>query len=159
MVMFSGSKWTNTNCLKILCSNLNACLTNCLASFVFSWLHFLFSHFFFTLNFSKHVLYMFLYMLVKHVVDIQALFLQEKWEKFAILSLVYGSMGHRDRSIWSQEQCINLHIVFCWVEVCRLYKFRKWTRMKYITFKILCEKIGMYFNKKKLGLLWWCKRG
>ena len=33
-------------------------------------------------------LYMFLYMLVNHVVDIQALILQGKWEKLAILSLV-----------------------------------------------------------------------
>jgi hypothetical protein len=38
-------------------------------------------------------LYMFLYMLVKHVVDIQALILQEEWEKLAILSLVYENMG------------------------------------------------------------------
>ena len=49
-------------------------------------------------------LYMFLYMLVKHVVDIQTLFLQGEWEKCAILSLVYKSMGHKDMSIWSQEE-------------------------------------------------------
>ena len=54
----------------------------------------------FTLNFSKHgcnggeedetsfalrITHV-LYMLVKHVVDFQALFLQGEWEKFAILS-------------------------------------------------------------------------
>ena len=32
---------------------------------------------------------MFLYMLVKHVVDIQVVLLQGEWEKDAILSLVY----------------------------------------------------------------------
>jgi hypothetical protein len=47
------------------------------------------------------IMYMFLYMLVKHVVDIQALILQGKWEKLAILSLVYENMGYRKRSIWS----------------------------------------------------------
>ena len=38
--------------------------------------------------------YIILYMLAKLVMDIQALILQGEWEKFAILSLVYGSMGH-----------------------------------------------------------------
>ena len=44
-------------------------------------------------------LYMFLYMLVKYVVDIQALILQGEWEKLAILSLVYDNMGCRERNI------------------------------------------------------------
>ena len=45
-------------------------------------------------------LYMFLCMLVKHGVDIQGLLLQGKWENFAILSLVYVNMGHR-------QECLN----------------------------------------------------
>jgi hypothetical protein len=48
-------------------------------------------------------LYMCLNTLVKHVADIQKMFLQGEWENVAILSLVYESMGHRERSIWSQE--------------------------------------------------------
>lgn len=48
-------------------------------------------------------LYVFLYMLVKHVVDIQILFLQGEWKKFGILSLVYGSIGRKERNIWSRE--------------------------------------------------------
>ena len=32
---------------------------------------------------------MFLYMFVKHVVNIQALILQKEWEKFVILSLIF----------------------------------------------------------------------
>ena len=69
--------------------------------------------FIFTLNFFKDgcngreedgvylffTLYMFLYMFVKHVVDIQALILQRGWKKFAILSLVYKKMGHEKRNI------------------------------------------------------------
>ena len=41
-------------------------------------------------------LHMFLYMLMKHVVNIQALLLQGEWEKFAILNLVYEIMRHRE---------------------------------------------------------------
>ena len=44
-------------------------------------------------------LYMFLYMLVKHGMDIQALILQGEWEKYVILSLINESMEHRERSI------------------------------------------------------------
>ena len=47
---------------------------------------------------------MFLYVLVKHVVDIQALLVKGKLKKFAILSLIYESMRHKYRSIGSQER-------------------------------------------------------
>ena len=53
-------------------------------------------------------LYMFLYMLVKHIVDIQALFLQEEWEKFVVLSMIHENMGLRKRSIWSREQMYRI---------------------------------------------------
>ena len=46
---------------------------------------------------------MFLNMLVKHVVYIQILIMQGEWEKFAILSFVYESIGHKERNIWIQE--------------------------------------------------------
>jgi hypothetical protein len=42
-------------------------------------------------------------MLVKHVVDIQALVLQEEWKKFVSLNMDYESMGHIEKSIWNQE--------------------------------------------------------
>ena len=42
--------------------------------------------------------------IVKHVIDIETLFLEGKWEKFVILSLIYESMEHRNRSLWSQER-------------------------------------------------------
>ena len=53
-------------------------------------------------------LYMCLYMIAKHVMDIQAMILQRKWKKVSILSLLYESMGHRERSIWSKNGCSNL---------------------------------------------------
>ena len=86
-------------------------------------------------------LYMFLYMFVKHVVDIQTLFLQGEWEKFAILSLVYESMGHRERNIWSQEQISRFvdHLLLgSWTE----RKFRKGIRATFNTFKFLCERLA-----------------
>ena len=92
-------------------------------------------------------LYMFLYMLVKHVVDIQALILQGEWEKLAILSLVYESMGYRERSIWSQERMIGFVdrlLLGSWTDK----EFRKRTRVKYITFRFLCERLGPYFKKE-----------
>ena len=44
-------------------------------------------------------LYIFLYMLVKNVVGIQTLILQGEWNFFAILSMVYKSIGRRERNI------------------------------------------------------------
>ena len=43
-------------------------------------------------------LYMFLYKLVQHVVDIQVLLLQGEWEKIAIWSLTNESMGQHMES-------------------------------------------------------------
>ena len=44
-------------------------------------------------------LYMCLYMLVKHVMDIQAMLLQGEWKKVAILNSMYESLEHRKRNI------------------------------------------------------------
>jgi hypothetical protein len=49
-------------------------------------------------------LWMFLYMLVKHIEDIPTLISQEEWEKFVNLSLVYESMGYRKRNISSKNR-------------------------------------------------------
>jgi hypothetical protein len=91
-------------------------------------------------------LYMFLYMLVKHVVDIQVLILQGEWKKLAILNLVYENMGYRERSIWSQERIIEFVdrlLLGLWTE----NEFRKRTRVTYNTFKFLCERLGPYLEK------------
>src|SRR5665213_446391 len=86
-------------------------------------------------------------MLVKHVVDIQALILQGEWEKFVVLSLLYESMGHRERSIWSQERMygfVDRLLLGSWTEK----EFRKRTRVKYVTFRFLCERLGPYLKKE-----------
>ena len=75
-------------------------------------------------------------MFVKHVVDIQELLLQGKWEKFIILSFVYESMGHRKWNIWSQERMyryVDRLLFDLWTKK----EQRKRTRLKYITF-IFC---------------------
>jgi hypothetical protein len=85
-------------------------------------------------------------MLVKYVVDIQALILQGEWEKIAILSLVYENMGYRERNIWSQERMIGFVdrlLLGSWTE----NEFRKRNRVTHNTFKFLCER--SVFEKKK----------
>ena len=92
-------------------------------------------------------LYMFLYMLVKHVVDIQALILQGDWEKLAILSLIYDNMGYRKRTIQSQERMIGFVdrlLLGSWTA----NEFRKRTRMTHNTFRFMCERLGPYLKKK-----------
>ena len=91
--------------------------------------------------------YKFLYVLVKHVMDIQTLILQGKWEKFAILRLVYENMGDRKSSAWCQEQMygfVDCLLLSSWTK----NFFRKWIRIKYIIFKFLCRRLGPYLKKE-----------
>lgn len=53
-------------------------------------------------------LYMFLYILVKHVVNIQTLLLQGGWEKFATLSLVYEKLGIERETYGVKKNCAGL---------------------------------------------------
>ena len=119
------------------------------------YLGFMFCFRAFSLNFSMEKrrslimllwLYMYLYMLVKHVVHIQALFLQGEWEIFKILSWVNKSMGHRDRNLWSQKRMYGFvdHLLLgFWTQ----NHFTKQPWVKYITFKFLCEKLGPYLKR------------
>ena len=47
-----------------------------------------------------------LYMLVKNVVGIQTLILQGEWEKFVILSVVYESIGRKERMLGFVERLL-----------------------------------------------------
>ena len=100
--------------------------------------------------------YVFLYMLVKHVVNIQVLLLQGEWEKFANLKLVYESMGHRERRIWSQEMMyiVNPLLLGLWTE--KEFKRRTWSPFNF------CMRGWARIWRKRihvLGLLCRCKRG
>ena len=79
-----------------------------------------------------------MYKIVKHVVAIQALFLQREWEKFAILSLINKMIGHRKRSIWSQEQ-MKKFVDLLLLGLCTEREFKKQSSVTYITFKF-CER-------------------
>ena len=120
---------------------------------------FLFS-LYFILNFNKqgynggveeqHIfilgLNMFLYMLVKHDVDIPTLILQGEWVKFAILNLVQESMGHGEWSTWSQEWMygsVDRLLLGSWM----WKKFKKQIQVKYITFRFLFQRLGPYLKK------------
>ena len=57
--------------------------------------------------------------------------------------VIYERMGHRERSKRSQEQIyifVNCLLLGSWMEK----EFRKQTRVKHITFKLLCERLGPY---------------
>ena len=88
-------------------------------------------------------LYMSVYMLVKHVMYIQALFLQEVWEKFAILSLVNECMGHTDRTDVKSHSPL---VVGTWTQK----ELRKRIQVKYIIFIFLCETLGPYLKKENI---------
>ena len=92
-------------------------------------------------------LYIFLYMLVKNVVGIQTLILQGEWEKYAILSVVYESIGRKERNTWGQEKMLGFMdrlLLGSWTEK----KFRMRTRMTYTTFRFLCERLGPHLKKE-----------
>lgn len=92
-------------------------------------------------------LYMCLYMLAKHVADMQALILQGEWEKFAFFSLLHESLGRRERSIWTQARMfgfVDRLLLGSWTEK----DFRSRTRVNFSTFRFLCEKLGPYLKKE-----------
>ena len=92
-------------------------------------------------------LYIFLYMLVRNVVGIQTLILQGEWEKYAILSVVYESIGRKERNTWGQEKMLGFVdrlLLGSWTEK----KFRMRTRMTYTTFRFLCERLGPHLKKE-----------
>ena len=50
---------------------------------------------------------MFLYILVEHVVNIQALLLQREWEKFATFSLVYERIRLVRETYGVKNRCMD----------------------------------------------------
>jgi hypothetical protein len=87
-------------------------------------------------------------MLVKHVVNIQAILLQGEWKNVAILNLVYESVGHRERNIWNQERMsgfVDRLLLGSWTE----RKFRMRIQVTYTTFRFLCERLEPYLKKEE----------
>ena len=91
------------------------------------------------------------YMIVQHVVNMQALILQGEWANVAIFSICMQNLGFRERTIWSFER----HVGF----VDRLLlgsftekMFKERTRVSHATFRFLCEKLGPFLKKQKTRL-------
>jgi hypothetical protein len=92
-------------------------------------------------------LYMCLYMIVQHVVNMQSLILKGEWEKFAIFSILWESMGREERSIWSHARQVGFmdrFLLDSFIE--RMFKQR--TRVNHGTFRFLYEKLGPFLKKK-----------
>ena len=74
--------------------------------------------------------------------------LQGEWEKVVILSLMYESMGHSERNIWSQEGMSEFGkrlLLGSWTE----REFRKRIQVIYNTFRFLCERLGPYLKEEE----------
>lgn len=92
-------------------------------------------------------LYMCLYMIVQHVVNMQSLILQGEWEKFAIFSILWESMGREERSIWSHARQVGFTDRFLLGSFTEKM-FKQRTRISHGTFRFLCEKLGPFLKKK-----------
>jgi hypothetical protein len=84
------------------------------------------------------VLYWCFYMIMQHVMNMQALILQGEWTNVAIFSICLQSLGFRDCTIWSferQSAFVDRYLLGSFKE--KMFKER--TRVSHATFKFLCE--------------------
>jgi hypothetical protein len=96
-------------------------------------------------------LYMCLYMIVQHVVNMQSLILQGEWEKFAIFSILWESMEREERSIWSHARQVGFMDCFLLGSFTE-WMFKQRTRVSHGTFRFLCEKLGPFLKKKDIRM-------
>jgi hypothetical protein len=91
---------------------------------------------------------MYLYIIIKHVVNMQSLILQGEWEKFEIFSILWQSMEPEECSIWNHAQQVGFterFLMGSFIE--RMFKQRIW--ISHGTFKFICEKLDPFLKKKK----------
>jgi hypothetical protein len=90
-------------------------------------------------------LYMCLHMFISHIVSMQALILHGEWEKMAIFSIFLESMEKKTRTLWNiTRQCgfTDRFLLRSHTEG----HFKERTRVKFATFKFLCEKLGSFLH-------------
>lgn len=92
-------------------------------------------------------LYMCVYMLVKHVVDMQVLVLQREWEKLAIFSIFFKSMGRIEHSIWSKISLFGFIDQLLSGPFTKK-EFKSQARVTFGTFRFLYEKLDPFLVKK-----------
>jgi hypothetical protein len=92
-------------------------------------------------------LYWCLYMIVQHMLDMQALALNGEWEYALILSICFEGMKMSDRNVWTFERNVGftdrLLLGFFSKKM-----FKQRTRICHNTFKFLCERLGSYLQKQ-----------
>ena len=98
-------------------------------------------------QFLLHWLYIGVHMIVQHVLDMQALALNEEWENTLILSICFESMKMRDRNVWVLERNVGF------TSRLLLDSSRKRCSSKDFVYVIIhygfsCEKFGPYMQRK-----------
>ena len=94
------------------------------------------------------VLYWCFYMIMQHVMNMQALILRGEWTNVAIFSICFQSLGFRDHIVWSFERQSGFedwNLLGSFMEK----MFKEMTCVFYATFRFLCEKLGQFFKKQQ----------
>ena len=98
-------------------------------------------------QFLLHWLYIGVHMIVQHVLDMQALALNEEWENTLILSICFESMKMRDRDVWVVERNVGFTsrlLLDSFTE--KMFKQR--FCVCHNTLWFFCEKFGPYMQRK-----------
>ena len=82
-------------------------------------------------------------MVVQHVLDMQTLALNEKWENVLILKICFEGMKMSDRSVWAFERNVGFTDRLL-LDSLTKKMFKQRTRVCHNTFKFLCERLGPY---------------
>ncbi|KAG0560309.1 hypothetical protein KC19_10G170800 [Ceratodon purpureus] len=93
------------------------------------------------------VIYWCLYMIMQHVINMQALVVQVEWTNVAIVIACFQGLGMRDRTLSRYERPVGFTARF----LLRSYTenmFKERTRVSHATFRFLCEKLGPFLKKQ-----------
>ena len=85
---------------------------------------------------------------MQHVFDMQALALNGEWENALILSICFEGMKMSDCSVWAFERNVGFTDRLLLGSFTEKKWFKQITRVRHNTFKFLCERLGLYLQKK-----------
>ena len=91
-------------------------------------------------------------MIVQHVLDMQALALNEEWDDVLILSTCFKGMKMSDHSVWAFERNVGFTDRLL-LDTFTNKMFKQKTRVCYNTFKFLCEGIGLYLQRENCNVI------
>jgi hypothetical protein len=87
------------------------------------------------------------YMLIQHVLSMQALILGFELQNSALVVTLCGLWNRKERGVWSidrQEGFCDRHLMGSYTEL----MFRERTRVSHATFQYLCEELGPFLRKQ-----------